>query len=214
MSENLIKPPQKKPRVKDYQRWFGMLIGSGTVKDVIILILVIACIFLYNLKPKDRYFAVDDQNRVKELIDMGSPNVTDNGVKKWLADAMMESYDFNFKNMTQRMTKTCDEYYTKKGCQEYQLAHEKIGNLKRIRKENLIVSSVPKGVPIVLKSEYDSKREVYHWIVQIPMLITYTGSQDTPTEVLFQVDVVRSSVYSHKSGLAIDSHIYKRLSQE
>ena len=209
MQSDTIKPQKTMAKTKDYQRWFGMMLGSHVVKDLVLLGQFLFIIVLWNQTPADRFLAVNDQNQIKELIILNEPNVSNAGVKKWLAEAMTESYEFTFKNMKTRMAKNCDKYYTEKGCDDYKAAHDKIGNTKRIIKDKLIVNAVPLAAPIV-KTKGVNGDGLYHWIVQIPMIITYTGSKETSVKELFEVDIVRSNVYTHKNGIAIKSHIYKK----
>lgn len=211
MSDNAITPPRKEPKKSDYQRWFSFLLGIILILVAIVAGAIILIANLANRPVENHYFSVDNHGRLKELVNLGKPNMEHSGIKTFLTDAMTESYDFNFKNMTRRITKACDEYYTEKGCMEYKVAHKKIGNLDRIENEKLIVSAVPTGVPVVVKSGMDDQTGLYRWVVNIPMMITYTGSHDVTTKVLFQVNIVRSTAYKNEHGVAIDSHVYKRL---
>ncbi len=213
MQNDTIKPQKVMAKTKDYQRWFGMMIGSHVIKDLVLLGQFIFIIVLWNQTPNDRFLSVNDQNQIKELILLGESNTTNAGVKKWLAEAMTESYEFTFKNMKSRMAKNCDHYYTEKGCNDYKGAHEAIGNTARIKKDRLIVNAAPLAAPIVVKKGVNEKG-IYQWVVQIPMIITYTGSQEKSVKELFEVNIVRSGVYKHKNGLAIESHVYKKYSGE
>ncbi len=213
MQNDTIKPQKVIAKTKDYQRWFGMMIGSHVIKDLVLLGQFVFIIVLWNQTPNDRFLSVNDQNQIKELIVLGESNTTNAGVKKWLAEAMIESYEFTFKNMKSRMAKNCDKYYTEKGCNDYKAAHDAIGNTARIKKDKLIVNAAPLAAPIVKKKGVN-KKGIYQWVVQIPMIITYTGSKETSVKELFEVNIVRSGVYKHKNGLAIESHVYKKYSGE
>ena len=71
-----------------------------------------------------------------------------------------------------------------------------------------IYTVAPKAAPSRTSRGFDKTRNIYRWIVQLPVAVTYrSGARSINTRMLVTVVIVRSDDPKHPYGIAIDQWI-------
>lgn len=174
----------------------GSLVGVG---------LSLAGVFYSINKEADSvYFAVDENKALTELIALSQPNQKDAVVSNWLSRALVDTFDFNYSNMRNRLNESTMEWFTDSGRKELLNALVQSGHFKTIDTKKLIVSLAVDHVPLVVKKGNVSFTNAYLWKLEVPATITYrTESSVFSSNVLFTVTVSRRSLMQNAEGLGI-----------
>ncbi len=189
---------------KTGQRWLKW----GIVVSIILC--SISTFFLYSISSnKDSYvyLTVDEDGRLMKLIPLSKPNHKEPVIAQWLVDAMVDTFDFNYLNMKEQLSKKAGHWFTTSGKTSLVSTLRDEGSLQVITDNQFIVQLKVKSNPILLEERLNS-RGYYEWIFQLPAIITYTNEKNVfSNDTIFTVSVVRRSMLEDKRGLGVSKII-------
>lgn len=166
----------------------------------------LASMLFYSItnKPEPRYFATNNAGGIIELKALNLPIKTKQGLLTWASKAVTESYNYDFAKY-QDQIQGMSVYYSKEGHDAYVDKLNSNGVLDTIKKNQLIVSAVPSGAPVVdAEAVVDG---IYSWKVTVPVLVTYTGKESATRKKMVQIVVRRASTLEKPDGLEIHSFV-------
>ncbi|UNC16180.1 hypothetical protein FE249_18160 (plasmid) [Acidiphilium multivorum] len=158
--------------------------------------------------PQHTYFAVDEENRITPIIGLSHPMLSQAALSAWVAQAMIAVNTYDSANYKQQLSAVARKDFTLPGWDSYNNAMIKSGTWDYIKSQHVIVSATMTGAPVIIQAGVAHGH--YEWIFQVPMVVTYQGlTGETPQNITYQVTVVRTEVYKHPSGVAIQSINFK-----
>ncbi|MDK2124418.1 DotI/IcmL family type IV secretion protein [Parachitinimonas caeni] len=171
----------------------------------ICLLLTLVWAFFWGF-PKYRYIHVKDANAVCVAQALDQPNVDVAAVAQFATDAAVGSFTFDYRNYRPILTAAMDKYYSADGRTAFLNSLEESGNLDRVIKNRLIVSSVAIAPSQVAKQGV--RNGIYYWEVQTPLKILYSvgGQQENGQlqRVLFVSTVIREPTNAiNPKGIAV-----------
>lgn len=158
----------------------------------------------------NKYFAVDSNFQMIQLIALDQPNVKNSVVANWLTRSLVDTFDFNYHNIKQHLNETSMKWFTKEGANALITALDTSGNFDVILERKLLVSLAITDVPVVVKEGVLNNIKL--WKLQVPATITYRNeSSVSSNNVVFTVTISRVSLLSDPVGLGIAKIVMEKV---
>jgi hypothetical protein len=139
----------------------------------------------------------------KPINTMPIPINTEAEVRRWVTNAVVQSYTFDFALWNSQLGEN-RQNFTPDGWAGFHKAVEDSGILKAVISSKFKVSAVPKG-PTVMSTlpPVDGRRS---WQFEVPLVVTYEGPSQKPSQqLLVTVIVVPQPAWQQERGLGIAS---------
>lgn len=165
----------------------------------------------FTAKSERTYFATDKNGSLVTLYALGQPNQKDSVVSQWVANALVDTFSFNFTDYQTRLNESTLNWFTKEGGEGLLGALDSVGVIKAIVERKMILSLALEHTPVLIKQGPDPVTGVWTWTFQMKGIMTYrTQSQESSDAVTFMVQVDRRSVMDNADGLGITKVIMQR----
>ena len=183
--------------------------GSGMLRLVLIettvlVALLFAVLVFYPLsEPTQEYFAVKpaSTDQVK-MAALDAPNLIQESMLAWTATAVTEVMTFGFHDYIDKLL-NAKRRFTSKGWDSFVKAWDEAGYEKKLAQNQLIVTAVPVGAPVI--TEQRIVRGQTQWVVQVPLLLTFqTGSTTSPMSSIVTLILVRVPTLEKSDGIGIE----------
>lgn len=173
-------------------------------------IILIGCfIFIYQLvkrPPESKYFTVDMKGNVVPIVPMNKPHMTESAILDFASKVVTESYTFDADNYRLALTNV-QKYFTPDGYSAFQTSMQP--QIKYVKDNVLIASSVPSGTPVLLKRgiiSSDADGDIVAWKIRIPVVVTYRTKTDSSTvKRTVQLVIVNRPTYESEFGVGVSS---------
>lgn len=173
-------------------------------RTFIILALLVVIIFLMPvLKPIYQYEALTPDKEKQSLVALDMPNLTDQAILSWAATSITEILTFGFGDFDQRILSQRN-LFTDSGWDAFTQAIRDQDMRSTFKLRQLVLTSVPADSP-VLVSKGENEEKLYLWIVQMPVIMTYTTNNDVSTRKrkIVQLTIVRVPPSQNEAGIGI-----------
>lgn len=172
---------------------------------IAIALLVALSSYLYMSTQPPITFNVADDWRVQSDVAIDKPYLNTPDMLQWVSDAIQQSFVYDFYHYDDQVNVN-KSYFTAAGWENFLNQLNIYANKNEIRINKLFINAAPTGAPIVLTSGLLSGR--YAWWVQLPIDITYIGTDRTRKKSLnLQVLVVRVPTLNNLAGVGIENVI-------
>lgn len=111
-----------------------------------------------------------------KLPPINVPNLYQVHLLNWAKDAAVLSFNYDYNN-TNLWLQEYSSHFTPLGWMLYYKALKESGNLERVKRDKITVSSVPLEPPVILSRNMEGS--AYKWQIQVPMLIQYKSTAGT-----------------------------------
>lgn len=224
--DSLLERIEKEPITEKYFRAFA----GSIIASIAVIVLGLLAIFSYNSQQEiaPKTFSVKNftpppvvndlgqevsqptQQEVKEIVSLGGPIHQLKNVNRWLKEALMMTYSFNFLNFN----KVVDEayyYFTPDGYKMYLNALNSIALSEALENDLMNVSLVPVGEPTLINAvQYEDGTTT--WLFRTNVIINYTaGSQELNDKYKVEALVVQVPPYKSIKGLGIAQYSLSKL---
>lgn len=151
--------------------------------------------------PSPVFFALTDQGQLVQEVPLDQPNMEDNILLDWVAEAVMSINTFNFINYTTVMNES-KEYFTSEGYASYQTAMATNKIPDQVVAQKLVMKAAPTDAPQITKAGPFGGR--YLWKVKIPMVFRFQNmTLDTFTAIDITLLVLRVPTIQAANGILI-----------
>lgn len=165
---------------------------------------------VFTAKNERVYFATDKNGSIVQLYALGQPNQKDAVVSQWVANALVDTFSFNFTDYKTRLNESTMEWFTKEGAEGLLSALNSAEVIKALLDRKMILSLALESTPVLLEQK-QNENGVWIWTFQVNGVMTYrTQTQESSSKVTFMVQVDRRSVMENADGLGISKVIMKR----
>lgn len=163
---------------------------------------IVANIYFGLQKTEYRYFAVDPNGGISEVIPLERPIQSTTEVLNWTADAIVRSFTLSFANYQSQLNDSRIQF-TDAGWTGFQEALSRNKILDTIITQKLVTSAVPASAPVVTASGIVENGR-YGWRIQMPLIVTYESASGSQSQT-FNVEavVVRRPETENPRGLGI-----------
>lgn len=175
---------------------------------VLINVLLFVSIAYRYLHPQEpQYFATNAQYQLIKWRPLSDPDVDDNYVLQWVANAVRASFSLDYIHWRSQLQSAAVNF-TPSGWSWFVKALETSGDLNTLMKLNMVSTVTITGAPSFLYQGVLQGR--YVWQVQLPMMITYTNPTMPKTINLplkVNLMVVRVPVQDNPNRIAINQFL-------
>ena len=151
-------------------KYFALFLFVGLLGLLALGLLQLIFLLRSTAVPPPTYFNVTESGALLQEIPMDKPNVDENVLLNWVAEAMMTINTYNFVNYAS-VIQAAEVYFSKEGYASYKQAIEKFGIIKGIIEKKLVLKATPLDSPHVALGKIFAGR--YMWKVKIPMQFKY-----------------------------------------
>ncbi len=185
-----------------YRDGYRLALRVAIVQALVIFGLIGAMYFvIYAHQPENRYFATTEDGRLIPMVPLNQPNLSTPALLSWAAQSVSETMSFSFSNYRRNLQES-SRHFTRAGWESFSTALQQARIIESVESLTQEVSAVPAGAPI-LTSEGIVKGQ-YQWIVQIPILLTYTsGAKKRNESWLVTLVIVRVPRLESPNGVGI-----------
>lgn len=182
------------------------ILKISSIASFVCLICAIGVTF-YSASRRENnvYFAAKPDKSLIKLVALTEPNLSNAAVTNWVNRALVDTFDFNFLNVKQRLNESTMKWFTSDGGVELISALNSTGNIDSVISTELFVNLTLDNAPLLIDEAKDkSNGDTYAWKYQAPGVITYRTRSKTYTDkVLFNITVQRQTMISNPDGLGI-----------
>ena len=140
-------------------------------------------------KPVE-YLSVDPQKETKKMITLNSPAYSGTRIQSWVGRVVAETLTFNFVNIDEKIGKS-DVYYTPDAAAAMRGSITANGVVETVKKSRLNVTVTPLFSPRVVDFLIINGENT--WIVEAPILLTYTSASSRETKSMMVTVRVRAA---------------------
>ncbi len=180
-------------------------------KNAIFVSLILSCILCFSLlfnfiqvfsSPSPKYFAFTNDLRIKNLVPLNKPTITQNGLLNWVSRVVVDTMEIDFLHWKKSLIRVKPDYM-EKTFNELITSLKDSGNLDMIIKQKLIVSATIDGTPIITAEGVLSGRKA--WKIEIPLTLSYQTSEgiENIQRLTAYLTVCRVPVTEHPKGIKI-----------
>lgn len=190
-----------------YRDSFGKLVLIMTGFCLAILLLIALSIYLILDKPPPVTFPVSEGWRVQAPVSLDQPYMSTPELLQWVNDTVQRLFVFDFNNYNDQL-KVLRPYFTEDGWKVYLNQLNNYANYDNVQNDRLFINMALKSAPSILQAPDPSVMGKYSWLVQVPIVLKYTGITTVNNkDILLQISVVRVSTLDNLNGVAIDNMI-------
>ena len=149
------------------------------------------------------YFATDGRGRITPIESRDVPTTTRQAASQYLVDAVGETLSFDFSNYSDTLSRA-GRYYTPEALDSLVKQLEESGILRTVKERKLVLRAVATRAPRVVAEGSTAPGEPFKWVIQVPIVWTFSGSQsDTSVDYVVQGVVTRVDPAERPEGIAI-----------
>lgn len=179
-------------------------------QSLVILGLLVVIVFLMPvMKPIYKYGALTPEKNAKPLVALTAPNLTDQAVLSWAATAITEIMTFGFGDFDQRLIAQKTRF-TSDGWISFVKALRDQNMRENFKLRQLVLTTVPSNAPVIVaKGESEEEGEDFIWIVEMPVIMTYTTNNNVTSrkKSIARLTIVRVPGTQNISGIGIKKWI-------
>ena len=189
-----------------YRDGYRSLLKMTLIQAVVILGLVGAMYYVIKIhQPQHYYFATTEDGRLVPMVPLNQPNLSGPALMSWVAQATTEVMTFGFSDYRRRLQES-SRNFTKRGWESFTQALQRSRIIEMVEVNQQIITAAPRGAPVLESEGLVAGR--YQWVVQIPLILTYTsGAKTYNTGLLVTVVVVRVPRLESPNGVGIEQWI-------
>ena len=161
---------------------------------IINLILLVTVVSIHNREEKPIYFAADLDGKLKELTPVGSRVYSNLQIQNWISRVVPSILHLDFLKYKSQLLAN-KKYFTNEGWTNFTKAFEK--QVDQIRDQRLVTSAIIPSTPAVTSEM--KINGVYSWYVQVPVKITFEGTNGEVTVNQYVWQVLLQRVDNRKN---------------
>lgn len=155
--------------------------------------------------PAYSYFARTPDNRVRQMVGLDMPNMTNRAVLSWVTTSVTEIMTMGFGDMDVKLPKE-KVRFTTHGWDIYTDAfvRQKIG--ETFKQNQLVLTTAPSNVPVITAQGVNPDG-AYQWNVQMPVIMTYATNNNVTDQkrALVSLSITRVPISQSPAGIAIQN---------
>ncbi len=180
------------------------LIRRIRIQSFVILGLIVSLFILIPvLKPIYIYEAMKPTGEKMELVPLSAPNLTDQAILSWSATSITEILTFGFGDFDQRILSQRPSF-TSEGWQAFTKAIREEQLRSQFKQRQLVLTTVPSNMPVIVNKGEDIDG-LYKWLVEMPVVMTYTTNNNVATiqKSIVKLTIVRVPPSENIMGIGI-----------
>lgn len=178
------------------------------VMGLVALLSIAMNVFQFITRPEPKYFAVDREGTVLEIVPVSQPLLSNDALANWAESTARKAYSLNFVDWRDQLSVLRDRFMPK--AYEMFLASMEQSNLVVMRENRLIYEASSRPARIVSSGVDGSGR--YVWNVEVPLTIIshYGASASRSQDVVVLMEIMRvDNRFRPESGVVVTKFLTK-----
>lgn len=189
-------------RHETWKKGFNRIVVILGVLTVAVFLSVIMTFWAVTSKPEPKYFAAREDGGILPIVPVKEPFLTDNQITNFATESITRAMTLNFANWRQDLSDASTYFTRPEGWDAYVKSINDSGMMDYIVTRRLIATAVANKAVITQRGAND--RGVYHWIVQVPMTVTYESASERKTEnYVVEMEIVRVPTWEMSRGVGV-----------
>jgi hypothetical protein len=151
-------------------KYFALFLFVGLLALLSAGLLQLIFLLRSTAAPPPTFFSVTESGALLEEAPLDKPNIDENVLLNWVAEAMMTVNTYNFVNYASAI-EAAEAYFSKEGYATYKQFIERSGIVRNLVEKKLVLKATPLDSPHVVLGKVFAGR--YMWKVKIPMRFRY-----------------------------------------
>jgi intracellular multiplication protein IcmL len=187
-----------------YKEGDKKLVFAAGFVVVVLLIQIFVAVLGFTARNERVYIATNPNGSLINMVPLKEPNQKDPIVAQWLQNALVDTFSFNWTNISTNLSEATTRWFTDTGAKELLKAMDDSGNFKVISDKHMLLTTTLDSTPILVGKSPTNTQGVFFWTFQVDAIMTFrTQSQEFTNKVRFTVTVERRSVLEDVAGLGI-----------
>lgn len=189
-----------------YKYGYDTMLKIAAIEFVIIVILSLALLFLAaSGVPEPKFFAVNAQRQITEILPLSEQRISDNQVRQFATDALLESLNFTYDDYNQRIENAAD-YFTDEGFTAFKTALKDSRVFDQLKEKQLLMRTVITSVPEIDKANSKNYGGTHIWVLNVTTKRTLTDrAQVLSVNYSYRIFVRQVPFTERPLGMAIYS---------
>lgn len=160
------------------------------------------------LQPINNYIAMRPDKMKKPLVALIEPNQTDQAVLSWAATSITEIMTFGFGDFDARILGQRHRF-TDEGWESFVEAVIKKQMRESFMKQQLVLTTAPRGAPVITSKGTEADG-IYRWVVEMPVIMTYTTNNKVSEAKrgIVRLTIVRVPARINQRGIGIKTWVF------
>lgn len=187
-----------------YRRTFPLLVKFGILITILAIFLLATNVALYMAEQEPRYYSVTPDFRVKELVPLTEPLVTQGGLIDWLTRTTGDSLSINFLDWRKQLF-AARPNFSEKGYNEFLLALKKSQLLDLIKEKRLSSQVMITKTPVIVGQGIIPQTQKMAWKIEfgVKMMLESSNGREYEDEMMATVVIQRANTMTKPQGLEI-----------
>ncbi len=158
--------------------------------------------------PIVRYFTMTPDGKLRYLIPLDVPNMTNHAILSWATTSVTEVMTMGFGDISKRLPLQRSRF-TPKGWDAFVKAYLDSKFRERFKDSQLVLTTAPADTPVIIYQGFDETK-TYQWIVQVPIVMTYATNNNVTRRqrAIVTMTIVRVPAEQTFGGIAIQSWLF------
>lgn len=156
-------------------------------------------------QPVYIYYAMSPDKKLVRMTGLNMSNMTNQAILSWATTSITEIMTMGFGDLDIKVPKQ-RRRFTATGWKAYIKAFVQEGIGETFKQNQLVLTTVPSNTPVIVYQGPNAD-DVYEWIVQMPVIMTYATNGDVTSEkrTIISLTIIRVPVEENPYGIAIDN---------
>jgi intracellular multiplication protein IcmL len=155
-------------------------------------------------QPIPLYYAIMPDKRTEAMIGLSMPNMTSRAILSWATTSITEIMTMGFGDMDVRLPRQ-KVRFTPDGWKAFQQSFDRAKIGETFKQSQLVLTTAPSNTPVIVARGIN-RDNVYQWIVQMPVIMTYATNNEVTRKKksIVSLTIVRVPAEDNAAGIAID----------
>lgn len=165
-------------------------------------------VFQFMNQPEPKYFTVDSQGNVQEMVPINLPLLSNDALANWAESTARKAYSLNFVDWRDQLSVLRDRFAPK--AYGLFLASMEQSNLQVMRENRLIYEASSRPARIISAAVDASGRYVWNVEVPVTVLSHYGATAARSQDIVVLMEIVRvDNRYRPESGVVVTKFLTK-----
>ncbi len=152
-----------------------------------------------------KFHILSSEHVAGDLTDLDGPVLTNQAILSWATNSITEIFTVGFGNFDQHLDEQSFRF-TENGWTSFVKALQSEGMRDNFRTQQLVLTTVPANAAVITAQGLNTDEE-YQWVVELPIIMTYTTNNEKKQvdKAIVRLNIIRVAPSQSIGGLAIKS---------
>ena len=187
-----------------YRRIFPLIVKLSIVLMILVILSICTNVVMFMQQSEPRYFAATSDFRMKEMVPLNEPLVSQGGLINWLTRTTGDCMSINFLDWRKQLM-AVRPHFSPKGYEEFLLALKKSQLLDLIKEKRLSSQVMITKTPVIVGQGIIPSTKKMAWKIEfgLRMMLESSNGREYEDDMAATVVIQRANTMTNPSGLEI-----------